>query len=410
MSKNKVATNTIMLYLMTFAKMVFPLLTLPYLTRVLSVDGYAVVAYVKSAMTYMQIIIDFGFLLSATKDIVNSSDDKNAISRILGETLQAKILLALIGLAVIFIAILSIPMLRENPAYTLMAYFAVAMTILLPDFLFRGIEQMHAITIRFIIMRGIATALTFVLIKNDNQLLLLPILDIIGTIAAVIWTWLEIKKLGYKVIWVKWKSAFASLKRSFIYFLSDASTTVFGALNTLLVGIYLAKEDVAYWSVAMQLISAVQSLYSPINQGIYPHMVRERNIKFVLKIFSFLIPIILCGTVFVFITGEWWLVTISGEKYRNAVTVFRWLLPLLVISFPAMLFGWPCLGAIDKQKEVTASTVTAAVIQILFIGALIITGKFTLISIAIARIISEFCLCLIRVIFCVKFRRLFAKQ
>ena len=409
MSRNKIATNTIMLYLMTFAKMIFPLITLPYLTRVLSVDGYAVVAYVKSAMAYMQIIIDFGFLLSATKDIVKVSDDRNMVSKILGETLQAKILLAIIAFIVIFITTIAIPMLRENLFYTMLAYFSVALTILLPDFLFRGIEQMQAITIRFIIMRGIATALTFVVIKGDSQLLLIPVLDIIGTIAAIIWTWVEIHKLGYKMIWVEWKTALTSVKKSFIYFLSDASTTVFGALNTLLIGIYLTKTDVAYWSVAMQLISAVQSLYSPINNGIYPHMVREKNIKLPLKIFMSLMPVILCGTIFAFITGEWWLVLISGEKYRNAITVFRWLLPLLVISFPTMLFGWSCLGAIEKQKEVTSSTITAAVIQILLIGILIITNKFTLINIAIARLVSELCLCLMRIFLCVKFRNLFVK-
>ena len=159
----------------------------------------------------------------------------------------------------------------------------------------------------------------------------------------------------------------------------------------------------------MQLISAVQSLYSPINNGIYPHMVREKNIKLPLYIFAFLMPVILCGTIFAFITGEWWLVLISGEKYRNAITVFRWLLPLLVISFPTMLFGWSCLGAIEKQKEVTSSTITAAVIQILLIGILIITNKFTLINIAIARLVSELCLCLMRIFLCVKFRNLFVK-
>ena len=95
MKRSKVLKNTVMLYIMTFAKMIFPLVTLPYLTRVLTVDGYAVVSYVKSAMVYMQIFMDFGFLLSATKDIVLAGGNKEAVSEILGETLQAKILLAI---------------------------------------------------------------------------------------------------------------------------------------------------------------------------------------------------------------------------------------------------------------------------------------------------------------------------
>lgn len=200
MKRSKVLKNTVMLYIMTFAKMIFPLVTLPYLTRVLTVDGYAVVSYVKSAMVYMQIFMDFGFLLSATKDIVLAGGNKEAVSEILGETLQAKILLAICGFVIVLVACLAIPLLRENMLYTFFAYIAVAMTILLPDFLFRGIEKMQNITIRFIIMRGIATALTFVCIKDDHQLMLIPVLDIIGTIAAVVWTWFEVKKLGFKII------------------------------------------------------------------------------------------------------------------------------------------------------------------------------------------------------------------
>lgn len=384
--------------------MVFPLITLPYLTRILTVEGYAVVSYVKSAMIYMQILLDFGFLLSATKDIVKVIDNNDSVSEILGETLQAKFLLAILASIAISIAILTIPMLRENVSYTYLSFLAILLSIFLPDFLFRGIEQMQAITIRFIIMRSIATILTFIVIKSDNQLMLMPVLDIIGTLAAVIWTWLEIKKIGYKPIWVRWSRAFASLKKSFIYFLSDASTTVFGALNTLLVGIYLSKTDVAYWSVVMQLIAAVQSLYTPINNGIYPHMVREKSIKLPIRIFSVLMPFIVGGTVFAFITGEWWLVLISGEKYRGAITVFRYMLPLLIISFPSMLFGWPCLGAIDKQKQVTQSTIIAAVVQITMLFAFIITNNFNLITITLARLVSESIMLFIRLYYCVKYK------
>ena len=62
--------NTFSLYIMNFAKLIFPLFTLPYLTRVLSTESYGVVTYVKAFVTYIQLVLDFGFLLSATKEIV----------------------------------------------------------------------------------------------------------------------------------------------------------------------------------------------------------------------------------------------------------------------------------------------------------------------------------------------------
>ena len=90
----KAGKNAVMLYLMNIAKMVFPLITLPYLTRILTVECYAVVAYVKAVMQYIQIVLIFGFTLSATKDIVCANGDREKTGRVTGAVLEAKLLLA----------------------------------------------------------------------------------------------------------------------------------------------------------------------------------------------------------------------------------------------------------------------------------------------------------------------------
>ena len=122
MGKNKVVQNTAMLYIMNIAKLIFPLLTLPYLTRVLSVDGYAVVTYVKAVMTYVQLIIDFGFILSATKDIVRAGDNKTEIGYITGDAILGKGLLSLASLASLAVMTLQIPILRQNPVFTFLSF------------------------------------------------------------------------------------------------------------------------------------------------------------------------------------------------------------------------------------------------------------------------------------------------
>ena len=99
MTKNT-AKNTALLYILTFAKLVFPLITLPYLTRVLTEDSYGIVAYVKSCMTYMQFIVDFGFMHSAVKSIVEANNDKDKISKITVEVMFAKVLLAILMMGI----------------------------------------------------------------------------------------------------------------------------------------------------------------------------------------------------------------------------------------------------------------------------------------------------------------------
>ena len=124
--KNKnIVNNTIMLMIFNIAKIIFPFITLPYLTRVLTTNAYGTVAYVKTIMTYMQILVDFGFVLSATKDIVNYKNNKEKLEYVVGDTLLARIILGVIGLIIILILSFTLPILRNNVLYTVLSYVVV---------------------------------------------------------------------------------------------------------------------------------------------------------------------------------------------------------------------------------------------------------------------------------------------
>lgn len=402
--RSKIVQNTAMLYIMNIAKLIFPMLTLPYLTRCLSVESYAVVTYVKAVMTYVQLMIDFGFLLSATKDIVKAGNDKDEIGKLTGNVILGKIFLAMVSLVVLLVLCASIKILRQNILYTLLSFVYVALSIFLVDFLFRGLEKMYIITIRYFITRGITTVLTFLLIKNDSDLLLVPILEIIGNLVAIIWVWTEIYKMGFPLKIKSLRTTIDMLKDSFVYFLSNMASTAFMALNTLLVGIILPSSEVAYWGLAMQLVSAIQALYTPITNGIYPHMIREKNLKLIGKVLKIFIPFITIGCLIVYFASDSLLKIIGGVQYVNAAPLFRWLVPLLFISFPTMLFGWPVLGAIGRSRETTITTVITAVIQIAGLFVLIVFNQFSLINLAILRALTESIMCALRLYYCYKYR------
>ena len=203
MSNKKIVNNTIMLMIFNIAKIIFPFITLPYLTRVLSTEAYGTVAYVKTVMTYMQIVVDFGFVLSATKDIVKSRENKESLAYIVGDTLIARVILGAIGFLIVAILSLALPILRENILYTVLSYVVIFESVFLMDFLFRGLEKMHIITIRFILMKVISTLLTFILIKNDSNILLIPILDILSSTIAIILVFFEINKEFFCIFLIK---------------------------------------------------------------------------------------------------------------------------------------------------------------------------------------------------------------
>lgn len=409
--KNKnIVNNTIMLMIFNIAKIVFPFITLPYLTRILTTDSYGIVAYVKTVMSYMQIFVDFGFVLSATKDIVKCREDKNEMERVIGDTMVARVILGGLGFVVVLILSLALPILRTNILYTMLSYVAVFLSIFLMDFLFRGLERMHVITIRFIVMKIISTIFTFVLIKGDQNLILIPILDIVSTLIAILMVWYEIGKMQLKLKFSEMKKVISTLKDSFVYFLSNVAATSLNALSTIIIGIYTSPTEVAYWSLCMQIIGSITACYNPISDGIYPEMIKTKNTAIIKKVLKIFMPIVLAGCIFSYFFANIGFMILGGEKYSNAVPVFRLLIPTLFFGFPAIIFGWPALGAIGKAKETTTTTIIAISVYIIFVIGLIVTKSFTITNIAIGRSITEMVLFGTRYLFYKKYKSLFNKN
>lgn len=408
--KNGIAFNVAMLYMMNIAKLVFPLITLPYLTRVLSVECYGVVSYVKATMVYAQLVVDFGFMLSGVKSVTEARDDMEKVGRITGNIVLAKGMLSLTALAGIITVAFFIDILRENFLYTVLAFIPIALSVLLFDFLFRGLEQMHVIAIRYVIMKSISVALTLVLVKGNGDILWIPVLDILSSLVAIILTLIEVKKLGIKISFVEsFRGSLAALKVSGVYFISEAATTVFGAFNTILVGIFMNETDVAYWAVCLQLVSAVRAMYTPINNGIYPQMIKRKDIGIIKKVVKVFLPVVTIGCIIVMVFAKPILVIAGSSKYAAAAPVMRCLVPVLFFSFPAMLFGWPTLGAIGKAKENTKTTLAAAAVQLIGLGILIVTDRFEIMLVALLKSFTEICLMLFRLRYCWKFRDEFSK-
>ena len=221
----RVVNNIVMLYIMNIAQLVLPLVTLPYLTRVLSVDCYGVVSYVKSLIVYITLLIEFGYLYSGTRDVVQAKDNYHQLNIVLGRITIAKLLLSSVAFVVLLGMIATVPILNRHPLFTLLSFGAPFLSIFLFDYLFRGLEKMEIITYRFLVMKGTSTILTFVFIHNDHQLLLIPLLDILGSLLAVIWVYVTMRKMGLKVKLDKMAEVMRSLRISFTYFISDVAST-----------------------------------------------------------------------------------------------------------------------------------------------------------------------------------------
>ena len=127
---------------MNIAKMILPLITLPYLTRVLTVDCFGLVAYVKAVMQYMQIFVDYGFMISGTQDIALARSDNDQLNAEVSNILLARLFLSVIGLMILVVMAFILPILKGNFLFVLLSYLVVVLTCFLFDYLFRGWKKM----------------------------------------------------------------------------------------------------------------------------------------------------------------------------------------------------------------------------------------------------------------------------
>ena len=401
----QVKKNTFWLAIFQLAKMVFPFLILPILTRQLSVETYGNLTFIKTVMNFLQIFLDFGFMLSATKEIAKIKNDTNKIQQIMADTLLARLLLGGIGFLLIIILSFFFPILGNNFLFTITSYLTVFLSIFLFDFLFRGLEIIHVMTIRFIVMKTISFLLTIFFVRQDHQIILIPLFDILSSVIAIILVAFELQKRSFRLIRPKLKSSIYSLKISLIYFLSDVSATAFNAISTIIIGLVFSSTEVALFGVSIQIIGAIQALLGQLSSGIYPIMVRQKSRKFIQQIFQKTIPLVFLFTGLIIILLPLALQVLAGDKYAAAHPIIQILAITIFFSFINTLLGWPTLGVINQQNKVTLSTIISTIFNLVSLILLYLSSSLNLYSVAITRVITEIILFCIRLYYYKKYRQ-----
>lgn len=402
---SQVKKNTFWLAIFQLAKMVFPFLILPILTRRLSVETYGNLTFIKTVMNFLQIFLDFGFMLSATKEIAKIKDDTNKIQQIMADTLLARLLLGGIGFLLIVILSFFFPILGHNFLFTITSYLTVFLSIFLFDFLFRGLEVIHVMTIRFIVMKTISFLLTIFFVRQDHQIILIPLFDILSSVIAIILVAFELQKRNFRLIRPKLKSSIYSLKISLVYFLSDVSATAFNAISTIIIGLVFSSTEVALFGVSIQIIGAIQALLGQLSNGIYPIMVRQKSRKFIQQILQKTIPLVFLFTGLIIILLPLALQILAGDKYAAAHPIIQILAITIFFSFINTLLGWPTLGVINQQNKVTLSTIISTIFNLVSLILLYLSNSLNLYSVAITRVITEIILFCIRLYYYKKYRQ-----
>lgn len=404
--KGNLLKNTVMLYILTFSGYVFNFITMPYQTRVLGPVVFGVLGFAQACAVYVQLFLDFGFLLSSTEDVANCRDDKQQMSRIMSAVTVCKLGLGVVALAVVLVLCLFVPKLKEDMTLYMLYFASTFINALLPDFLYRGIEKMSAITVRAVSVKAFFTVAIFIFLRDAGDYYVVPLFNTLGAIGACVWTYFDVyKRIGVRFTKVEGGFIWKTFKRSSGYFWSRIATSVYGATNTVIIkALYPSGPTVGLYSSAEKLMTTARSAFSPIADSMYPYMVKNKDYKLVKKVLVFLMPLIIIGCTGVFILAEPFCVLLFGEEFAGAAPYLRLLLPIVAISLPTYIFGFPVLSPLGLAKWANISVIVGAVLHAVQLGALYLTDMLNAKSICIAICITEAVILLIRVVVVIKNR------
>lgn len=402
--------NTVMLYLLTFSTYILNLIIVPYQTRVLGPDKFGLIGLATAIIVYVQLFIDFGFLLSATEEVANNQGDRKKLSQIFTSVTLNKFVLSIISVSVLLGACMLVPRWKENFLFILLYCVSTVFSSLMPDFLYRGIEKMGSITVRTVLIRVFFTAMVLVFVKEPSDYMLIPLLQIIGNAVALIATYVHLYvKLGVKFVACRVSDMFGTMKSSLPFFASRIAGTVYSAANTIILDFISGGAMTAFYTSADKLISTAKSGLSPISDSMYPYMVKHKDFKMVKRVLLLLEPVIIIGCAVLFI----WAVPICtwffGEEYEYTAYALRALLPIAVVILPSYIFGFPVLGAMGLSKHANYSVILASVIHVFNLVLLSILGVMNIITLGIATSVAEVIVLTYRVAVVVKNRRLLTK-
>lgn len=267
-----VASNFGYLMIMQIAGYIFPLLTIPYLARVIGVEGFGKIAFAAAVIVWFQTITDWGFSYTATRDVARNRDNLEKVSEIFSNVLWAKILLASISFILLYILTEFIPYLKENQILLFITFVLVPAKILFADWFFQAIEKMKFITIFDLISKAVFTACIFIFVKEKSDFILQPLFLSLGSIlVGLVSFYLITFKWKVKIFAPKKKEILLTLKNSQDVFINNIVPNFYNSFSSVLLGFWggsiangLLDAGTKFANIAQQFIGIISRVFFPL--------------------------------------------------------------------------------------------------------------------------------------------------
>lgn len=336
--KKRVLSNILSLSVLQGVSYFLPLITFPYLVRVLGMENFGILAFATAVTAYFIAVTDYGFNLSATKDISIAREDRQEVSRIFSAVMMIKLILTVLCLFVLIVLTIVIEQFRENWQVFVLTFGMVIGQAMFPVWLFQGMERMKYITYIHILAKVFFTVCIFIFVKDASDILLVPLFNTLGyLIAGLISVYLAVKMFKVKFVAQDKKSLISQLVKGWHIFYSRIFVSLYSTTNIVILGFLTNNTMVGYYSVAEKIVQALTGLFQPVLQAVFPFLaniysVSKDRFKSLFKKLN--ITILFFTSLIVIMTlmlSSWMVELVSGDSHPDVVVI------LMILSLSILL-------------------------------------------------------------------------
>lgn len=316
----KLAENFFSLSILKIVNLILPLVTLPYLIKVLGFHYYGAIVLAFSLIAYFQAITDYGFNLSATREIAKHRHSKKQLAFIYSKTIWSKLVLLLGSFIFLLPLIYFVPQFKEDSIIFFLMCLVLIGNTAFPEWFFRGVEQMKYITILDLLVKLLFTIGVFVFIHHPKDYWIYPLLFGCGYItSAMISYFIIYNNFSIKLSAVKAQQIRTTLKKGFSLFVNQFAPNFYNNTTNFLVGVLLGNSAAGIFGAIRQIATILNVFNSIVSVVVFPYLVRYKEnfylySKYYICFFTVLAAIV--GAI------HFWIFRWIGITYKQASIVF----------------------------------------------------------------------------------------
>ncbi len=361
-----VKKNVLYTTFLTGANYIFPLITYPYISRILGPANIGANEFALRIVGYFLLFASLGVTTIGTREVAKSKQSKEECSKTFSSILILNILSTIFILVVYGICIYSVASFQRVKPLLLIGSIQIAFTPFLIEWLYKGMEDFPYITKRSLAVRVLYVISIFIFVKTEEDLLKYFTLTILSMILNAIFNWEHKRK--YVRFTIKGLNFKKYIKPYFTFGLYALLTSMYISFNVLFLGIVSTNIEVGYYSAATKLFSVILAFFTSFSAVMMPRMSNmlanhdNESIRcLIFKSFELLYPIALTAI----LIGEFFapqiILILSGPGYEGAILPFRIILPLIFVIGTEQILIVQILTPMGKDKAVLINSIVGSI-------------------------------------------------